>query len=110
MTISAVDPAHLVRRPPRVWDYKRVWESKGKPVEIWLCDPSDQWEHEEDEWSLKCGHKNKANDHWARAGEVPGGQFLLEAVKFAYEEGYYTHEDIGAFVGELFEIEPAAQE
>ncbi len=110
MAIRAIDPAESIKRPWRVWDATRVGGSQAKPVEIWLCDPGKQWEHDEGEWSLKCGHKNKADDSWARAGEVPGGRFLLEAIKFAFEKGYYTREELGTFIEELFNIVPPLDE
>jgi hypothetical protein len=91
--MSSPDDAH---RPERVLYHESTgWSSD----ELWLCEPTG-WEHAAGEWSLKCAHRD-VNDHWARPGEVPGGDFLLRAVEIAYREErsdgerpFYTNAEI----------------
>ena len=89
--------ANNTPRPARVVH----WESAGTGNELWLCKPS--WDHEEGEWSLKCGHRAK-NGNWAAPGEVPGGEFLLRGIAAAYENGYYTTSEILDHIKDLLDV------
>lgn len=91
-----MDSGNHVTRPERV----KYWEPAGAGNELWLCEPS--WEHEDGEWSLKCGHRDK-NGHWAAPGEAPGGEFLLRGVVAAYENGYYSSRQIVEHIKDLLD-------
>ena len=70
--------------------------------EVWICSPP-AWDGEDGAWSVKRGHRIPGGK-WQRAGEVPGGEFPMQAIELAYREGWYETADIVDHIKKLLDL------